>query len=125
MPYKDPFKKREDNRIRYKNRRAIQVHKALRLLGGVCIGCGTTSDLEFDHLDPSEKKFAVGQKLGCASWAYIKREVLKCRLLCRDCHAERTALQRQGVEWEPMTWPEAAAAKAEADEEFNAMWDTF
>lgn len=33
--------------------------RLIEMLGGKCVRCGATEDLEFDHIDPSTKVFAV------------------------------------------------------------------
>jgi hypothetical protein len=50
--------------------------------------------LEFDHLDPLDKRFSVSQavKLGY-SWDDAVKEISKCRILCANCHKKHTATQ--------------------------------
>ena len=68
--------------------------KLIELLGGKCARCGNVEDLEFDHIDPGTKKFAVATNLSRA-WDELVEEVLKCQLLCRDpCHREKGAEDR-------------------------------
>ncbi len=66
---------------RYHQRR----EDAKRMLGGRCIRCGTTEDLDFHHRDPTEKSFTLAQGWSC-SQATWDAEVAKCVLLCEDCH---------------------------------------
>jgi len=63
--------------------------KLVEYKGGCCSRCGYSKSigaLEFHHLDPSEKDFAIGGK----SWSYerLKEEVDKCILVCANCHVE-------------------------------------
>lgn len=63
--------------------------KLVEYKGGCCSRCGygkSIGALEFHHLDPSEKDFAIGGK----SWSYerLKEEVDKCILVCANCHVE-------------------------------------
>lgn len=61
---------------------------AIHLLGGKCEICGWSghfSGFDFHHKNPSEKDFAIS-KCGTISWEKIKKEVLKCQLLCCLCH---------------------------------------
>ena len=57
--------------------------------GGKCIVCGYNrciTALEFHHLDPSEKDFAIGGKT--IAWDKLKVELDKCVLVCANCHRE-------------------------------------
>ena len=53
---------------------------------GPCSTCGSSQDLEVDHIDPCEK---VSHSVW--SWSEARRaaELAKCRVLCRSCHIER------------------------------------
>ncbi len=58
--------------------------------GGKCIHCGYSknhSALDFHHRDPDEKD-VEWTKLRLRSWASILKELEKCDLVCRNCHAE-------------------------------------
>jgi hypothetical protein len=59
--------------------------------GGCCRVCGYDScmaALEFHHLDPGEKRFALSLRGVTKSIAELRREAAKCVLLCANCHAE-------------------------------------
>ena len=64
--------------------------KLVEYKGGKCSKCGYNKSIpsvyEFHHRDPKEKDFGIGGK----SWSYerLKKEVDKCNLYCRNCHAE-------------------------------------
>jgi len=73
----------------YANRRAEYV----QLLGGHCVVCGTKEELEFDHVEPVNKKFEIA-KLMNYSKEVVLAELSKCQLLCRECHLEKT--KREG-----------------------------
>ena len=73
---------REYQRNRYEERRT----QAVEILGGVCVDCGTTDNLEFDHVDPSTKEFAIGDMFSKYSWEKIEQELIKCVLRCKPCH---------------------------------------
>lgn len=62
---------------------------ALKLLGGVCVVCGTTEDLELDHIDPKLKTFNVGSRT-VSEERYLE-ELKLCQLLCREHHKIKTA----------------------------------
>jgi hypothetical protein len=69
--------------------------EARESLGGKCVACGITDELEFDHIDPATKSFAISH--GWSSkpdifWA----EVRKCQLLCKPHHLEKSEEQSVG-----------------------------
>ena len=35
------------------------------MLGGKCECCGSTFNLQFDHIDPTTKSFSIAKKYGC------------------------------------------------------------
>jgi hypothetical protein len=74
-------KRTETQRLRRRERRKILIEH----LGGKCVGCGTTENLQFDHLDRTQKLFNIGK---CLDYSFEKLlpEVEKCQLLCYDCH---------------------------------------
>lgn len=70
---------------RWHKRRA----SAIEQLGGICTGCGTNENLEFDHKDSSTKKFPLSKFSSCSE-AKWQEELTKCHLLCKDCHLEKS-----------------------------------
>lgn len=89
-------------RIQLKNKKQYQKHKAKRTeyqrlrreerrqilrehLGGKCVGCGTTENLQFDHIDRKQKSFDISKKLDHSLDKLID-EANKCQLLCYTCH---------------------------------------
>ena len=70
---------------RYHERRAI----AIETLGGECVVCGRTDDLQFDHIDPADKSFDLG-KLWSVSEVRFFAELAKCQLLCGPHHRDKT-----------------------------------
>ena len=56
-----------------------------------CVRCGSQSDLELDHIDPSTK---VTHAIW--SWSEIRRniEISKCQVLCNSCHKIKTNQDR-------------------------------
>ncbi len=67
--------------------------QCIDLLGGKCQDCGYSRSVEalsFHHLDPGKKDFKIS---GCynRAWKVLKKEILKCVLLCSNCHIERHA----------------------------------
>ena len=62
------------------------------LLGGCCSVCGYDKNyaaLEFHHIDPTQKEFALDlRKLSNSTMDKCLTEAKKCKLLCSNCHAE-------------------------------------
>jgi transposase len=59
--------------------------------GGVCVLCGydrCVRALEFHHVDPSQKSFAISVTGGARSLERLRAEAAKCVLLCANCHGE-------------------------------------
>ncbi len=59
--------------------------------GGVCAACGydrSMRALEFHHLEPGLKAFAIGAAGTTRSLERLRAEAAKCVLLCSNCHAE-------------------------------------
>lgn len=57
-----------------------------------CADCGYNTHfaaLDFDHLPGTEKKFKLCST-SCRSWASIWEEVMKCEVVCSNCHRVRT-----------------------------------
>jgi DNA-binding CsgD family transcriptional regulator len=59
--------------------------------GGRCLLCGYDScpaALQFHHVDPRGKAFALSREGVTRSLAHARAEARKCVLLCANCHAE-------------------------------------
>lgn len=72
---------------RYHRRRA----EAIELLGGRCVICGTTENLEIDHIDWREKGFNLNRLWSVAIHRFLE-ELSKCQLLCDSHHKEKTSV---------------------------------
>lgn len=60
-------------------------------LGGVCVRCGASEGLEFDHVDPNEKLMDISSARALdGPLAALEAEVDKCQLLCRPCHVTKS-----------------------------------
>lgn len=83
MGYKDKAKQREYQKNWYKARRVEWIEEN----GGKCVQCGSTHQLEVDHINHETK---VSHRVW--SWTLEKRmvELAKCQLLCRSCHYKKT-----------------------------------
>jgi hypothetical protein len=59
--------------------------------GGCCVICGydrCVGALQFHHVDPAEKRFAIAHRGAARSLASMREEAAKCVLLCSNCHIE-------------------------------------
>ncbi len=78
----------------YRRRRKI---KLVALFGGKCYDCKQSFPpyvFDFDHRDPSEKCFAIGNNGSTLSWERTLEEAKKCDMVCANCHRVRTHGQR-------------------------------
>ena len=78
------------NRRAYRDRYYKKKNDLIQELGGVCVKCGSTEKLQFDHIDPATKSFTIGQKLVNTSLSRLREELAKCQLLCSECHRKKT-----------------------------------
>jgi hypothetical protein len=72
--------------------------RAIELMGGRCGGCsGVVPDslFEFHHWDARQKKFGISRDGLSRPWEAIAAELLKCVMLCANCHREVHAGVRQ------------------------------
>jgi len=78
------------NMAEYK-RNWVAARRAEWMADKFCLVCGTTQDLEVDHIDPAQK---VSHRIW--SWAIPRRnaELAKCQILCKAHHLEKTLAQR-------------------------------
>ena len=99
MPYRDPNRKRQHGREWIRHRREAFLE------GKSCAFCGSTSNLNLHHQDPTEK-----ESHRIWSWKEERRlrEIAKCIVLCGSCHTwlHRRLIQAQtgrclGVYYEP------------------------
>ncbi len=74
-----------------KARKEEKKEYLVEMLGGSCVGCGTTESLQFDHIDRKTKSFTIGKKMGY-SLEYLIPEAKKCQLLCKECHKIKTTI---------------------------------
>lgn len=78
---------KEQMRVYMHNRYLKRRRDAVSVLGGECVACGTTQDLEFHHTNPATKLFRIAR-----GWSFSEQrfwnEVHKCQLMCVSCHAD-------------------------------------
>jgi hypothetical protein len=73
-----------------KRRRVLKL-RAIETMGGGCVICGYNKHqgvLDFHHVDPLLKSFAISGGGFSRSWASIEVELKKCILVCANCHRE-------------------------------------
>ena len=85
--YRELNKKKisEYNKAQRYEKRAI----CLEYLGGKCVKCGTTHNLQFDHIKREGKKYTITRRI-TGNFDNLKEELHKCQLLCVDCHKVKT-----------------------------------
>lgn len=71
-------------------RRAERRQDLLNLASSKCIRCGSMANLEFDHRDPTTRRFLLSGKGLDGPWSLILNEFSKCDLLCDKCHHQKT-----------------------------------
>jgi len=84
--------KKKTNSLKVLEWRKRAKRKLIEYKGGRCEICGYNNDCpaayDFHHRDPTKKEFGIGQKGVTYGIERLKREVDKCMLLCKNCHAE-------------------------------------
>lgn len=73
-----------------KRRRKLKT-LAVEYKGGKCIFCGYNKcqeAMDFHHINPSMKEYAISGGGHTKAWEKIKIELDKCILVCRNCHSE-------------------------------------
>lgn len=86
MPYKDSARQREAQR------RWIALRRAQYLVGKSCVDCGSTEDLEFDHIDKAAK---TSHRIWSWAKTRLEAELAKCVVRCDHCHNERHAAEKR------------------------------
>ncbi len=100
--YADPVWKQEQIKTTSRNamdrqRANLEWLRTYKLAKG-CIICGYKKHpaaLEFHHRNPKEKRFTISRhpKMSIAA---LKREIEKCDVICRNCHAVHHDNERNG-----------------------------
>ena len=80
MPAGD-FSQDRDGRRHYEPK----IAELKQRLGNKCAQCGSTDNLEFDHIYPTTKLFVITQAQS-VSTERLDAELAKCQLLCHECH---------------------------------------
>lgn len=71
-----------------KKRYFRRKNAAINRLGGKCVVCETTQNLELDHINPEEKEFTLAQASSFSESRW-EAELSKCQLLCSACHKQK------------------------------------
>lgn len=79
----------EQHREYQKKRRLERLAMAVERLGGKCVRCGSTENLEFDHIIPGSRLRKVSEATNWSMERFLA-EVDKCQLLCGPHHREKT-----------------------------------
>jgi len=74
------------------NRYHERMVAAIESLGGKCVKCGSTQDLQLDHINPETKKFVISQ-VWSANEEKFRAELSKCQPLCVTCHKAKTKIE--------------------------------
>lgn len=64
--------------------------------GGKCVDCGSTENLEFDHINASSKMFNVAKAFAGWTDSRIRAELEKCVLRCSKHHLEKSRREDLG-----------------------------
>lgn len=67
--------------------------KTIEYLGGKCVCCGSTENLQIDHKDPKLKELSLN-KLWSRKGQMVQNEIEKCQLLCYACHLNKSKSER-------------------------------
>jgi hypothetical protein len=100
------YPKNKEKIIKYnkedKHIQAISIDEKRRyvveyLLNHPCETCGEADPivLVFDHIDPDSKTRNVSRFICQGTMEELIAEMEKCRVLCANCHARRTAKQQK------------------------------
>jgi hypothetical protein len=78
---------RDQNKLAAYKREWMRQRRAEYFAGKICVDCGSTEDLELDHVVPDNK---VTHAIW--SWAKERRdaELAKCAPRCRGCHKKKS-----------------------------------
>lgn len=82
------------NKQRFEHREKLRNYAYNHLKNNPCIDCGESrvACLQFDHLDPSTKKYNIGHAIkNRVAIKTLQDEIDKCVIRCANCHAIRTA----------------------------------
>ena len=73
-----------------KSRYRKRMQFCIDYLGGKCSMCPSSMNLDIDHIKPHEKTFTLSNKVLKLPDKELVKELLKCQLLCKNCHKAKT-----------------------------------
>lgn len=84
-----PYSERREYQRDYQ-RKWMAARRLDFFTGKSCARCGSTKNLELDHIDPATK---VSHRIW--SWSEVRRqaELAKCQVLCHSCHQHKSTEQ--------------------------------
>lgn len=86
------------------SKRFLLKQQLVNLMGGKCVDCGQMPHfvaMDFDHVDPKQKKFSMASLIGRAASGEPKHieemmeEAKKCILRCANCHRIKSFVNRE------------------------------
>jgi hypothetical protein len=92
---------KEVNRKYLLKRYYAQRQEMINFLGGKCNHCGRVENLEFDHVNWREKSFPVSKLWSIKDLPKVYNELMKCQLLCYDCHKLKSRKDLSEINAEP------------------------
>jgi hypothetical protein len=131
MPFKDKARQKQASREHYaRNGRTVRQRTAEKKLhrrrlalaylrANPCIECGEPDPvvLDFDHVDPDDKKFNISNAIAnTRSEEAMLAEMAKCEIRCANCHRRRTAQMNRWWKWTETRNDDATAGPV-SDEE--------
>ena len=90
----------EITNIGIKKRRAILYAIVLAHKNAPCTDCKIQYPpcvMDFDHIDPTNKKFEIAHAPHLKNEKILLEEIAKCELVCSNCHRLRTDIRRQNA----------------------------
>lgn len=87
-----------------KDFRTRRKEKLVSIFGGKCVICGYCKcihALQFHHLDPQIKENNISTLY--SNWQNLLDEVIKCILVCANCHAE---IEYGNLKYDPIKYPQ-------------------
>jgi len=119
MPHKDYESYRQYQREYQRKRAAEWRHFAVQSLGGKCVICGSTINLEVHHKNPQNKEFNISQ-IWSRNESIKTKELAKCEVRCNLHHKEAHAA-KCGTE---SAWKNGCRCDicVEAKRSYNRAW---
>ena len=76
--------------------------EAINILGGKCVFCAATENLEIDHIEKHEKSINLSGLWSIPKVRFYK-ELEKCQALCKTCHKGKTSIENSVNHGEGLT----------------------